>query len=100
MGYVAWSGILLCRKFWQNKNVIADFTDSSQALTKATKLFKNSELLQQLVFLRTNYSFVSKIISELEENNLPLVNAVGLVEKFTNECKNVKGEIGKKFIVS
>lgn len=80
------------------KEIICDITDSSEAVIKSQELFKDKKLQLQLVFIKVNYSFVSKTLLQLEASSVSLMDSVDLVETFYTNCKNVKGEIGRKIL--
>lgn len=86
-----------CDNFCQLDGLIAELSDeSSQSLTELKRLFKNKEIKQQLSFLKTNYSFVSKTITQMEESNLPLTRSVQLIKQCEVAFENVAGKIGSK----
>lgn len=77
-------------------NVILALTesDSNIAIENCKELFKKSEIQQQLGFIKSNYSFVAKIIEKLEKEGMSLSESIELIEEFETLCKNVKGKIG------
>ncbi|XP_029679637.1 uncharacterized protein LOC115245458 [Formica exsecta] len=71
-------------------NIILALTNSSFAIENCIELFKKSEIQQQLGFIKSNYSFVAKIIEKLEKEGMSLLESIELIEEFEILCKNVK----------
>lgn len=91
------AALFYCENFCQLKDLISELSDeSSQSLTDVKQLFENKEIKQQLSFIKTNYSFLSKTITQMEESNLSLIQSVELVKQSEVAFRNVTGNIGGK----
>lgn len=76
------------------KNVILEITADCIALEKCKKIVTSTELLQNLLYIKSNYSFVSSSIRKLETQGMSLSESVEIVDEFDMLCKKVKGTIG------
>lgn len=61
-------------------------------------ILKDTTLAQDLVFTKTNYSFVSESIKKLETADLTLVESMDIIEEFKVNVKKVKGPIARIII--
>ncbi|XP_071051574.1 SCAN domain-containing protein 3-like [Onthophagus taurus] len=69
-----------------------DFEDeNNQAIKKCKALLKKATLGSELVFIKSNYEFVSRIILNLEMQAMSLNKSVGLKEEFETGIKKVNG---------
>lgn len=85
------------------KKVIEDLNDSSSAaLINAKTLFSNPTVKENLIFIKTNYSFVPIALTKLEATSVSLTDSVALINQFEVDCKKVSGTVGaaviKKFM--
>ena len=61
---------------------------------KFQELLKNN-IAKQLLFIKSNYSFVSDSILALEKKSRPPVESIQVVEDFYKNSHSVQGETGK-----
>lgn len=71
---------------------------SSTALMNSKKLFENPVLKKNLIFIKTNYSFVSSTLLKLETTCMSLTESVALIDQFESDCEKVSGEIGSAIL--
>lgn len=76
------------------KNVILEITADCIALENCKKIVTSTELPQNLLYIKSNYSFVSSSIRKLETQGMSLSESVEIVDEFDMLCKKVKGTIG------
>lgn len=90
------AAIYYADNFSQIKELISDLTDnSSQSLLEAKEACENKQIKQQLSFIKSNYSFVSKYLTQLEASSLPITESVQLIKHSESAFKSVKGETGE-----
>lgn len=51
--------------------------------------------MEQLIYIRCNYSFAPESTLNLEEIFRNVPESIDIVEKYTRKCKHVRGEVGK-----
>jgi hypothetical protein len=85
--------------FVKIKNIIDTLTDeSSQSLLDSKQTFQSNLLQQELSFIKSNFSFVQKTITQLESPKLSLFESTALIKEFASCCRNVRGNIGKDIL--
>jgi len=66
--------------------------EDSAALETAKKLF--SKLKIDLIFISSNYGFLSCFITKLESASLPLILQIAIVDEAIRKIEKVNGPIG------
>lgn len=77
------------------KNIILDFENTADCITKCKNLFEKQEIKEQLAFIKAHYSLLSLCIKELETKHMSLVDAIDIVNRCESELKCVPGAVGK-----
>jgi hypothetical protein len=78
------------------KLVVLEFPDSASKSIKDCKIvLKLAELKQNLAFIKTNYGFISQVITSLEKQQVPLTKSVATIEHFKHSICAVPGPIGQ-----
>ena len=80
------------------KNIVSDFAESSESITKCKNLFHKKEITEQLAFIKANYSFLSKHITQLETSQMVLTEAINIVDITETYLKSVPGPTGKTIL--
>lgn len=89
------AAIFYAKHFTELKTLILQLVDTSQCVVKSQELLKNNVVAKQLLFIKSNYSFVPDSILALEKKSRPLVESIQVVEDFCKNCYSVQGETGK-----
>lgn len=89
------AAVFYAEHFQKLKEIVSQFEDDSQCIKKCKEIFQNSKVEQQLIYIKCNYSFVAESILKLEKASSSLLESMGIVEKCINNCKQVRGEVGK-----
>ena len=85
-----------CEHFEIVKKVINSFdSDSAASIKVAQDLLSNSELQGKLAYIKSNFGFLPRIITSLEQCGCPLSNQVDLVKSTASDLGRVEGEVGK-----
>ena len=71
--------------------------DSAEAksIEKSKNLLKSSKIPDQLFFIQAHLSFLPATIKRLEENGLPVVSALEIMEKLQGNLSSIPGDKGK-----
>lgn len=89
------AAIYYAENFQNFKNLIFEFSEStSKSIQECQIVLNNRELQNNLAYIKTNFSCISKTIKSLEKQQVPLVDSVALIEDFKNTINAVPGHIG------
>lgn len=85
-----------CEHFEIVKKVIDSFDSDSAASIKISQdLLSHSEIQGKLAYIRSNFGFLPRIITSLEQRGCPMSTQIELVKSVVSDLSRVKGEVGK-----
>jgi hypothetical protein len=68
----------------------------NSSIIKCQSILKTTTLQSELAFIKANYDFVSKTITSLEVECLPLHESIKIITNFEEKICKVPGKIGQK----
>lgn len=89
-----------CNYYCENINVvktIIDTFDNSDAasIKRAKEILPNNEVTGKLLYIKSNFGFLSGAITCLEKSNVQLVEQINLIKNVADDLRKVRGEMGK-----
>lgn len=91
------AAVYYCKNYDTVKKIIDSFDPSEASSIKiAQDLFTSTTLKNDLVYLKSNFGFLSSKITQLENSGTPLSDAVDIVKYTEQELKQAKGTVAAK----
>lgn len=79
------------------KTVVSMFPDTlSKAIQDCKLLFIQHEVVTSLTFLKSHYSYISETIKQLETQQVPLTESIGIINALKNKIYTVPGPVGEE----
>ncbi|KAJ4425798.1 hypothetical protein ANN_27423 [Periplaneta americana] len=70
-------------------------SDSAASITISQDLLSHSEIQGKLAYIKSNFGFLPRIITSLEQRGCPMSTQIELVKSIVSDLSCVKGEVGK-----
>jgi len=65
------------------------------SIENAQKYYSDLSLVANLVFIKSNFGFIPDVMTSLEEKNMPLSDAIKIIEDVFLKLNQVPGTVGK-----
>jgi hypothetical protein len=89
--------VFYAEHFQPIKELILEFEQNhNSSIIKCQSILKTTTLQSELAFIKANYDFVSKTITNLEVECLPLHESIKIITNFEEKICKVPGKIGQK----
>jgi len=84
-----------CKHFNEVKSVVQELDpDEAVSIKVSQNIFTQISTSADLVFIHSNYGFLPDAILKLENQGLPIVEAIGIIKNVQNKLENIFCEIG------
>jgi len=86
---------------FDNIRDVVNYFDSKKAkcIDVAQTLMSNKDIVSQLSYISANFTFLTRVLKQLQEDNVSLSNMLAIVTESEEKLKNVNGDVGKAIYV-
>lgn len=82
--------------FIQVQQVVKNLPEDAASVTSAKQLLEDPSIPRDLAYIRSHYTFLVRIICELESSGKPIYESMALLEEVKQKMKEAPGDVGEK----